>query len=303
MKFQNVLSTLVLSSFVISVHAQSAEQVVLQTPDFVVTTTDFDYYVINNIPEVNRERTLAREGSVREVYENLYVTRALAVRGEQNPAISADEVDWLTNQYRERLLMQQQLELEVTEELKDMDWEAAAREEYTANQAAYAMPEQVSASHILISIEQRSDEEALAIAQEVLEKLRAGGDFVALAQEYSEDGSVVNNLGELGFFGRGQMVAPFEEAVFAMTEPGQLSEPVKSQFGYHIIRFGEHRPASVRTFDQVKNIIIPQVQRRGQQAARAAKIAEVKTGAVDLGLEVNVDLLQEYEARYAPDEG
>lgn len=303
MKFQNVLSTLVLSSFVISVHAQSAEQVVLQTPDFVVTTTDFDYYVINNIPEVNRERTLAREGSVREVYENLYVTRALAVRGEQNPAISADEVDWLTNQYRERLLMQQQLELEVTEELKDMDWEAAAREEYTANQAAYAMPEQVSASHILISIEQRSDEEALAIAQEVLEKLRAGGDFVALAQEYSEDGSVVNNLGDLGFFGRGQMVAPFEEAVFAMTEPGQLSEPVKSQFGYHIIRFGEHRPASVRTFDQVKNIIIPQVQRRGQQAARAAKIAEVKTGAVDLGLEVNVDLLQEYEARYAPDEG
>lgn len=303
MKPNNILLTLLLSSIVASVHAQpadEAEAVVLQTPDFEVTTRDFQYYVESNIAEAQRARTLAREGSVREVYENLYVTKAIAKRGERNSEIDIDLVDWMTNQYRERLLMQRQLELEVAEELQNVDWEAVALEEYRANPQNYEMPEQVSASHILISTEQRSEEEAEALAREVLGKLEAGEEFASVAQEYSEDGSVVGNAGDLGFFGRGQMVLPFEEAAFGMSEPGQLSDPVKTQFGYHIIRFNEHRPASLRTFDQIKNLIIPEVQRRRHSQLRSDKIAEVKTGAVDLGLEVNVELLQEYEARYAP---
>ena len=85
-----------------------------------------------------------------------------------------------------------------------------------------------------------------------------------------------------------------------MTEPGEISDLVQTQFGYHIIRFNEHRDASQRTFEQVKDIIIPQVRRAREQQLRADRIAEVKTGAIDLGLEVNVELLQEYEARYAP---
>src|SRR5690606_1286121 len=302
MKPRHVLLTLLLSAITAGSHAQpeETEQVVLRTPEFEVTTRDFKYYDESNIVEAQRERTLAREGSVREVYENLYVTKAIAARGEQNPQVDKEMVDWMTNQYRERLLMQRQLELEVAAELANVDWEAAALEEYTANQQNYEMPDQVSASHILISTEERSEEDAEALAREVLGKLRAGEDFATVAREFSEDGSVVGNSGDLGFFSRGQMVAPFEEAAFAMTEPGQLSEPVKTQFGYHIIRFNEYRPASLRTFDQVKNLIIPEVQRRRQTQLRADKIAEVKTGAIDLGLEVNVELLQEYEARYAP---
>jgi len=303
MKSQNILLTLLLSSVVAGVIAQPADEageVVLRTPDFEVTTKDFQYYVESNIVEAQRARTLAREGSVREVYQNLYVTKAIATRGELNPEIDIELVDWMTNQYRERLLMQRQLELEVAEELANADWESLAREEYTANPQNYEMPEQVSASHILISTEEHTEEEAEAIAREVLGKLQAGEDFATVAKEFSEDGSVAGNSGDLGFFGRGQMVPPFEEAAFAMKEPGQLSEPVKTQFGYHIIRFNEYRPASLRTFDQIKNLIIPDVQRRRQAELRADKIAEIRSGDVDLGLEVNVELLQEYEARYAP---
>ncbi|RME73865.1 MAG: parvulin peptidyl-prolyl isomerase, partial [Planctomycetota bacterium] len=80
----------------------------------------------------------------------------------------------------------------------------------------------------------RSEQQALARAREVLEKLRAGGDFAALAREYSDDPSAAQNGGDLGAFSRSQMVPEFAEAAFRL-KVGEISEPVKSPFGYHII--------------------------------------------------------------------
>jgi PPIC-type PPIASE domain/SurA-like N-terminal domain len=92
----------------------------------------------------------------------------------------------------------------------------------------------------------RSDDQALARINEVKLKLDAGGDFATLAKEYSEDTGSKDQGGELGWFGKGQMVAEFEEAAFKL-QPGQVSEPVKTQFGYHLIKVEERDPA--RTID------------------------------------------------------
>ncbi|NOZ28940.1 MAG: hypothetical protein GXP39_12935 [Chloroflexi bacterium] len=88
----------------------------------------------------------------------------------------------------------------------------------------------------------RTEEEALALAQELVERLRAGEDFAKLAEEYSDDPGSKASGGDLGWFGRGRMVPEFEEAAFSL-EPGQISDPVKTPFGYHIIQVMEKDPA------------------------------------------------------------
>ena len=115
---------------------------------------------------------------------------------------------------------------------------------YEANIAAYDVPEEVEASHILLA-----DEET---AWEVHDLLIAGGDFAELASEYSEDTSNRDEGGDLGRFGRGRMVEEFEEAAFSM-EVGEISEPVQTTFGYHIIRLTDHQAAYTPTLDEVKD--------------------------------------------------
>jgi parvulin-like peptidyl-prolyl isomerase len=87
----------------------------------------------------------------------------------------------------------------------------------------------------------RTEAEALALAQTLRARILAGEDFATLAAEYSDDSGSAVNGGDLGWFGRGAMVAPFEEAAFAL-EPGQISEPVRTDFGYHLIEVVERDP-------------------------------------------------------------
>ncbi|MEA3337184.1 MAG: peptidylprolyl isomerase [Chloroflexota bacterium] len=108
--------------------------------------------------------------------------------------------------------------------------------------------EQVSARHILISLPEDASEgdeqQALASAIEISQRLKDGEDFAELAAEFSEDTSNAENGGDLGFFGRGRMVPEFEEAAFSLPI-GEISDPVRTVFGYHIIRvddFDEGQP-------------------------------------------------------------
>jgi len=131
-----------------------------------------------------------------------------------------------------------------------------ARDYYNSNPDEYKEREtQVKASHILISVDSGADQSGKAAAREqiedLLDRLKSGEDFAALAKQYSECPSAAQG-GDLGFFSKGQMVKPFESAAFAM-EPGEISDIVKTQFGYHIIKVTDKRGPV--TFDEAKDDI------------------------------------------------
>jgi peptidyl-prolyl cis-trans isomerase C len=142
----------------------------------------------------------------------------------------------------------------------------AARDKYQKNLSDYKLPERVKAAHILIKADNRSDDEARELAKQVRDMALAEKDsFADLAKKYSEDSSVQRNNGDLGFFTRGKMAKPFEDAVFAMQKPGEISSVVKTQFGYHIIRFAQKQSGRVQPFTAVKETIKKQLSTQRQQ--------------------------------------
>ncbi|MFJ5625009.1 peptidylprolyl isomerase [Peribacillus loiseleuriae] len=128
---------------------------------------------------------------------------------------------------------------------------------FEANKDQYAQAEQVEASHILVKDE--------ATAKEVAKKLADGGDFAKLAKEYSTDTANASNGGKLGYFGKGEMAPEFEKAAFSL-KVNEISDPVKTDFGYHIIQVTGKKAAKAANFEDSKEDI--------REALKTQKLSE-----------------------------
>lgn len=139
-----------------------------------------------------------------------------------------------------------------------------ARERYMVNRGVYVVNEAVRVSHILFAVNEdagKDDAVAKMRAEEVLKRLRAGADFAELAKEYSDDTGSKRAGGELpGWSDKGRFVAPFEEAAYAL-KTGAISDPVRTRFGYHIIKLHEKREARQQTFEEVKDKLVADVRK------------------------------------------
>jgi peptidyl-prolyl cis-trans isomerase C len=151
-----------------------------------------------------------------------------------------------------------------------------ARNQYDAEPGKFSSPEQVRVSHILVSKKACEPE---ARAREILLRARQpGADFVALAREYSDDPASAARGGDLGLLPRGRLDQPFEAAAFALKQPGDISDVVKTEHGYHIIRLDERRPAARQPFDAVRESLTKSLADSAARAGRQQMVDRLTAG-------------------------
>ena len=138
--------------------------------------------------------------------------------------------------------------------------EETLRDQYNADTERYLQAEQRSVSHILLKTEGDEDAGANELASQLVERLRAGEDFGALAAEYSADVGSAENEGSIGWIGRGATVPEFEVVAFSL-KAGETSEPVKTNFGIHIIQVNEIESEKIKDFEEVRDELVEQVKR------------------------------------------
>jgi peptidyl-prolyl cis-trans isomerase C len=148
---------------------------------------------------------------------------------------------------------------------KNAATDAAMKQLYDDSVKKLTPEKEVRARHILVETEDK--------AKEIVAKLKAGGDFIALAKENSKDPGAPEG-GDLGYFAKSQMVPEFAEAAFKL-EKGQISDPVKTQFGWHVIKLEDARDRPVPPFDTVKDQIANFIVQRAQ----AELVMKLREGA------------------------
>ena len=137
---------------------------------------------------------------------------------------------------------------------------------YKENKNAFNEPERIQIAHILVALPKNADAEAVTKAEdkikEIQEKLKNGQSFSELAKEYSDDKGSSSNGGTLEWLAKGEMVPEFEEAAFSLKNKDEVSNPVRTEFGFHLIRLVDRQKEKERSFESVKNDIIEKLKRQ-----------------------------------------
>ncbi len=244
---------------------------VLGTSKSGVTVTSMDVLAeLQRAPEANRKATLANPEAVQRIVNNLLLRRELAFEATQSHLEKTPVVDASVALARDRVLSDARLaQLDTQNTPAEADLIAYARSHYAANTEKYTRGPQTRARHILLP---NNGPESLATARELIVKLRAGANFEELAKAESLDRTSGERGGDLDYFGPGKMVKPFEDALNKLSKPGDLSDPVESQFGYHIIRLEDRRPKGVMTFDELQAKLVAEARATLQNEGRQKKV-------------------------------
>ncbi|MCB4789420.1 MULTISPECIES: peptidylprolyl isomerase [unclassified Delftia] len=256
--------------------AIGASPVLLEGKGISITRQDMLADSLRMPPEM-RPLVLSRPQNVKQIASNLYVLRTMAKMAQEQGLDRDPKVAAIVQVARDKALADAWLA--AFDEKNTPTVEAAekqARTIYLAHPERFKVGEEVRASHILVA---GKDADAKAQAERLLADLKNGADFAALAQERSADKGSGARGGDLGFFGKDRMAPEFEAAAFALQKPGELSGVVQTQFGYHIIRLEERKPARTKTFDEARDELVQGIRASAAQDVRAQVAEQIRKDA------------------------
>jgi peptidyl-prolyl cis-trans isomerase C len=237
--------------------ARSADRVVASIPGGVaVTVSDLAEDALRLPPQVQAQ-ALSRPQDVARIAQNILIRRELTRQAEAEGLDKDPKVAATLRAARERVLSEAALARAEGAPPDRQTLERLARNQYDATPEKYDTPEQVRVRHILVSA--RACEPDVRARELLAQARRPGADFAALAKTNSDDPGSAARGGDLGFFSRGKMAPAFEAAAFALQKPGDLSDVVKTEFGYHVIRLEERKPAGRQPFEAVRDELVKTV--------------------------------------------
>jgi peptidyl-prolyl cis-trans isomerase C len=262
--------------------AQAADRVVASVPGgAAVTEQDLKEEALR-LPPKAQAQVLSRPSEVAKFAQNVLVRRELARRAEADGLQNDPKVAAALRVARDRVLSDAALDRAEGTPPDRAALERLARNQYDADPSKFDTPEQVRVRHILVSAKAC---EAEARARQLLEQARQpGADFAALAQANSDDPGSAARGGDLGFFGRGRMTKDFETAAFALKQPGDLSDVVKTEFGYHVIRLEERKPAVRQPFEEVRDGLVKGLAESESRSRRQQAVDQI-TAAIKFDTE------------------
>lgn len=216
-------------------------QVVAEVNSGSITTGDFERE-LKNLPEYLKAMADTPQGR-KEMLDTMVIRELILQQAAKDGLDKGPEIEDKLQDLKKRLIVEAFLKKKVESEVQVSD--AELQKFYDQNKDKFKSGEQMKASHILVKTEKE--------AKDILAKIKAGGNFEELAKTSSVDSSSAKG-GDLGWFSKGSMVPAFEKAALALKE-NQISEVVKSDFGFHIIKLTGKRAAGIRPLEEVKDQI------------------------------------------------
>jgi peptidyl-prolyl cis-trans isomerase C len=250
------------------VGAVSAQEVVLmQVANTQVTDRDV-VAELQRVPPEARAAAVQRPETMQAILKTLMARRLLAQEARANGVAADADLQALLKLSEERVLSDaQMLRVDAAGEPDSAALAAYAQNKYQAEAKLFELPAQTHARHILIS---GDGDESKAKAEKLLADIKGGANFEVLAKEHSQDPGSGAKGGDLGFFAEGRMVPEFDAALKAMA-PGEVSAPVKTQFGWHLIQLVERKAAGKRPYEEVREALEREARTRILSDKRVAK--------------------------------
>ena len=277
-----------------SAYSESLSDLVFfSSPQFSITESELRLYLRR---QVNPDGSVAwgSEEQVRQGLSDLYALKVFSAEANEQNLVSEEEATWIAYYQVAIEGVRRLIQAKALEIMDGIDWEAEASERYIASKEEFLQPASLTVRHLLIKAGvTRSQEAAFALVGELVPEQVSALDFEGVVKQYSEEPGASETGGLLPAFGRGEMVPEFEQAAFALSEKGELSAPVLTDYGVHVIQLVDRTEQRIAPFNQVKQKLIEELKSlRWEQT-----IASIKASAQSVrpeGLVIHQDNIDEF---------